>query len=88
MQHSCIEIIREKYNLEVSFVTRTVPVLNDAVLGDALSVGIDTIADVIENGIHEPLPGTILGKTSSDVRALVEESDSRKPAVTPPIVIF
>ena len=70
-----IEIIREKYGLEVSFVTRTVPVLNDAILGDALSVGIDKVADVIENGIHEPLPGTILEKASLDLRALVEKSD-------------
>jgi len=70
-----IEIIREKYGPEVNFVTRTVPVLNDAILSDALSVGIDKVANVIENGIREPLPGTMLEKASSDLRALVEKSD-------------
>jgi hypothetical protein len=70
-----IELIRETYGPEVVFVTRTLPVLNDAILQDALSVGIDTVVQVVENGITEPFTGTTLEKVSPEVRALIEGSD-------------
>jgi uncharacterized protein with ATP-grasp and redox domains len=70
-----IETIRETYDVEVTFVTRTLPVLNDATLEDALSVGIGSLAQVMENGIREPLPGTILKKASPELRGLIEGSD-------------
>lgn len=70
-----IEMIRELNNLEVIFITRTIPVLNDALFEDALSVGMDEVATVMENGIPEPLPGTFLGRTSEEVRDLINDSN-------------
>lgn len=70
-----IELVRETYDPEVVFVTRTLPVLNDATLQDALSVGMHRVVRVVENGIAEPFTGTVLEKVSPAVRALIEESD-------------
>jgi damage-control phosphatase, subfamily I len=70
-----LEVIRSMYDLEVTLVTRTLPVLNDATLQDARSVGLTETAEVIENGTREPLAGTILAKASSHVRSLVEKAD-------------
>ena len=70
-----IETIRDRYDLDVIFVTRTLPVLNDATLQDAISVGMEEVAQVAENGIPEPLPGTVLQKASPQVRTLMEGAD-------------
>lgn len=70
-----LEVIREIYHLDVTLVTRTLPVLNDATLQDAYLVGLDKVAHLMENGIPEPFPGTIIEKVSVELRALVEESD-------------
>lgn len=70
-----LEVIRRMYDLEITVVTRTLPVLNDATLQDALSVGLGEIAEVVENGIEEPLAGTILAKVSPTVSSLVERAD-------------
>lgn len=70
-----IETIRSIFGCEIKVVTRKLPILNDATLEDALSVGFDAAIPVIDNGISEPLPGTILSKTSKEVRALIKEAD-------------
>jgi uncharacterized protein with ATP-grasp and redox domains len=70
-----IEFLRQTYDLEVTFVTRSLPVLNDATLQDALAVGIDNVAEVVESGIREPLCGIMLKKVSPEVRALIEGAD-------------
>ncbi len=70
-----VEVIQKTHGLEISFVTRTVPSLNDATLEDALEVGLDKIAQVMENGILEPLPGTILHKASPQVAQLIRQAD-------------
>jgi len=70
-----IETMRAEYDCRITVITRTVPVLNDATLEDALSVGLGEVASVMENGIKEPLPGTILSKVSPEVLAAVNEAD-------------
>jgi len=70
-----LEILHGLYKLNVTLVTRTMPVLNDATLNDAASIGIGEVAHLMENGIREPLPGTVLKKASSEIRKLFEESD-------------
>lgn len=70
-----IEVIRDTYDPEITFITRSVPILNDATLEDALAVGIDRVARIMENGIPEPLPATLLSKVSPELKALIEESD-------------
>ena len=60
---------------EVTVVARSLPVLNDATVADALAVGLDKVARVIGNGIQEPQPGTTLSLLSPEVRRLVDEAD-------------
>lgn len=70
-----IETLKKIYQLEITFVVRSMPTLNDATLTEAKAVGIDKITTVIENGIDGPLPGTVLNRCSSKVNALVDQSD-------------
>jgi hypothetical protein len=70
-----LEVLRETYPREIMVVTRTVPILNDATLKDARSVGLDSVAPVMENGTNEPIAGTIISQLSSEVKRLVDESD-------------
>lgn len=70
-----IETLRKFSNAEIIYITRTVPILNDALLEDALSIGMNEVARVMENGIPEPFPGTVIEKVSEEVRGLIERSD-------------
>ncbi len=70
-----IEVIKERYDMDVVFIVRSVPTLNDAILNEARSVGIDEIATIVENGIDGPCPGTVLDRCSEEVKTLVERAD-------------
>jgi hypothetical protein len=70
-----IETIMDHYDIEINFVTRKIPALNDATLSDAFYVGMDKVVRVIDNGIPEPLPGTMLKKISPELKKLIDESD-------------
>lgn len=70
-----MEVLLERYHLEITFVTRTLPVMNDATLQDACSVGIGKVTKILENGVQEPIPGTYLKKISSETKTLIESSD-------------
>ena len=70
-----IDLIKKRYQPEITFVVRSVPTLNDATLTEARAVGIHKIATVIENGIDGPLPGTVLSRCSNDVNDRVNRSD-------------
>jgi uncharacterized protein with ATP-grasp and redox domains len=70
-----IETIKKIHRLEITYVVRSVPTLNDATLKEAKSVGLDKITTVIENGIDGPLPGTLLSRCSDEVNGLVRQAD-------------
>jgi uncharacterized protein with ATP-grasp and redox domains len=70
-----IEVLLAMYRIEITFITRTLPILNDATLQDALSMGIGNVAQVMENGLPEPIPGTYLKKIDSESKTLIERSD-------------
>jgi hypothetical protein len=70
-----IQTMKKMYELEIIFVVRSVPTLNDATLREAKSVGLDKIVKVIENGIDGPLPGTVLSRCSQEVNDFVRRSD-------------
>ncbi len=70
-----LETIKELYNINITFVVRSLPALNDATYKDALELGIDNLATLIENGIDGPLPGTILKRSSSDLKLRIKNSD-------------
>ena len=62
-------------DVEVVLVVRSTPTLNDATMRESQFVGINEVATVIENGIHGPLPGTILRRCSKEVRELFDRAD-------------
>jgi uncharacterized protein with ATP-grasp and redox domains len=70
-----IETINGRFGKKVVFVTRTIPVMNDATLADARAVGLEQVAELVENGIAEPLAGTMLAKVSPEVRKLIDDAD-------------
>jgi damage-control phosphatase, subfamily I len=70
-----IETLRKQGDLEIVFVTRSVPTLNDVTLLEAETVGMHEVCTVVPNGIDGPVPGTILSRCSSRVRDLIERSD-------------
>jgi uncharacterized protein with ATP-grasp and redox domains len=70
-----IEVLLEMFHLEITFIARTLPVMNDATVQDALSMGIGEVVQIVENGIPEPLPGTFLNRINSEARRLIERSD-------------
>jgi uncharacterized protein with ATP-grasp and redox domains len=70
-----IETLRNFCDTEMIYITRTVPILNDSLLEDALSVGMNGVVRVMENGIPEPFPGTVIEKVSEEVRNLIDDSN-------------
>ena len=70
-----IETIKEQKDIEIVYVVRNAPALNDATLRDAEFVGMEKAATVIENGIEGNLPGTILNRCSRQVQDLVNKAD-------------
>lgn len=69
------ELLKEYFQVEIIFVVRSVPILNDVTLDDAIYVGLNTVGEIVENGIDEPLPGMILNMTSDHVRRLLDKAD-------------
>ncbi len=70
-----IETLKSICNVEVVFVVRSVPALNDATAKEAAAVKLDEVAWIVENGIDGPLPGTVLARCSEQLRKLTEEAD-------------
>ena len=70
-----IETIKSHYDTEVVFVVRSIPTLNDATLKEAMLVGMHEVADLVENGIDGPFPGTILSRCSQRLRELWSTAD-------------
>ncbi len=70
-----IETIKEQYDIDVVFVVRSRPALNDATMREAKLVGMDDVATVMKNGIDGPLPGTILSRCSQELRDLWSSAD-------------
>ncbi|HBE45616.1 MAG TPA: hypothetical protein DDW17_09315 [Deltaproteobacteria bacterium] len=70
-----IENIKRYTNIKVTYIVRSLPVLNDATMSDARYVGMDMVAHVVENGIPYPFPGFTLHAVSPAIQQLIHESD-------------
>lgn len=66
-----IEEINKK-NKKILYAVRGVPVLNDAVMQDAVSAGIEEVAEIIDSGTDAP--AAILEYCNSDFRKLFSEA--------------
>ena len=73
------EIVFDKLFIEtfmhnhVSYAVRSAPVLNDATMDDAKSVGMELVADVISNGYDAP--GTVLSHCSKEFINIYNSAD-------------
>jgi uncharacterized protein with ATP-grasp and redox domains len=68
-----IEEIHRVNELETYFVVREKPVINDATMDDALTVGMDRVAKVVSNG--SDAPATILSQCSAELQQLFRSAD-------------
>lgn len=70
-----IEILKRIYKIDIIFVVRNQPTLNDATVFEAKEVGIDNMTLLIDNGINGPLPGTIIRRCSNDTKKYIKDVD-------------
>ena len=69
-----IERIRQSYPaIDISFVVKGSPVLNDVTESDAREIGMDAVARIIDNG--DCAPGTVLHRTSEAFRREFSAAD-------------
>lgn len=70
-----IEVIKRFLGTSVTVITKTLPAMNDANLEDARFVGLDTVAEILENGMEKPIPGTMLTAVSPRIQSLIKQAD-------------
>ena len=69
-----LEVIRQQYpDIEIRFVVKEKPAINDALVKDATDCGIQTVAEVISSG--SDAPGTLLPYCSKSFRKRFQEAD-------------
>jgi len=68
-----IEELHRIKHLEINFVVRDRPIINDATAHDALAAGIDRVAGIISNG--SDAPATILSQCSSEMLKLYRDAE-------------
>ena len=68
-----IEELHRVKDLEIIFVVRDKPIINDATIHDALASGTDRVARIISNG--SDAPATILSQCSSEMLKLYYSAD-------------
>ena len=68
-----IETLLDSYDVDITYVVRGEPVLNDVTMADARQVGLDQIVRVIDNGTDAP--GTVLSQIPEDIRTEIESAD-------------
>jgi hypothetical protein len=68
-----IEELRQVKDFEIYFVVREKPIINDATLHDAISTGMDKVAEIVSNG--SDAPATILSQCSPQILQLYHSVD-------------
>ncbi len=68
-----IEQLRQIKELDINFVVRESPIINDATLDDAISTGIDKVAKIISSG--SDAPATIPSQCSPQLLTLYHSAD-------------
>lgn len=68
-----IEELHRVKHLEINFVVRDKPIINDATAHDALATGIDSVAGIISNG--SDAPATILSQCSPEMLELYHAAE-------------
>lgn len=68
-----IEELRQVKELEIDFVVRERPIINDATVEDAIAVGMDKVARIVSSGCDAP--ATILSQCSSEMLRLYHSAN-------------
>jgi len=68
-----IEELHRLAEMDITFVVRERPIINDATLDDALAVGMDRVARIVSSG--SDAPATILSQCSAEVLRLYRSAD-------------
>ena len=68
-----IEELHQVKELEIDFVVREKPIINDATLNDAIAVGMNKVARIVSSG--SDAPATILSQCSSEMLKLYYSAD-------------
>lgn len=68
-----IEELRQIKELDIHFVVRESPIINDATMDDAISTGMDKVARVVSNG--SDAPATILSQCHPQMLSLYHSAD-------------
>ena len=68
-----IEELHQLKELEIDFVVRERPIINDATLDDAVAVGMDKVARIVSSG--SDAPATILSQCSAEFLELYHSAD-------------
>jgi len=63
----------KRMECDVTFAVRSHPVINDATMEDAVTVGMTKLCRVVESGVDTP--GTILDRCSPDFLQIMEQAD-------------
>ena len=70
-----ISTLKKLYDLEIVFVVRSLPTLNDVTLLEARDIKMDEMVPVLPNGIDGPFPGTQVSRCSPEVQVLYKQAD-------------
>jgi len=70
-----IEVLLAIHPIDITYVTRTLPIMNDATLKDGLSMGVGKVAQIMGNGVPEHFPGTFLRRVDSGLKKMIKKSD-------------
>ncbi|MCP4577585.1 MAG: DUF89 family protein [Deltaproteobacteria bacterium] len=73
--HLLIEVMMKEADLDITYVARSLPSLNDVTLKDVRGLGFDCGVTYLGNGIDGPLPGTIVARCSDRLKDLLLEAD-------------
>jgi len=68
-----IEELHQVKELEIDFVVRERPIINDATMEDAIAVGMDKVARIVSSGCDAP--ATILSQCSPEMLSLYYSAD-------------
>jgi len=68
-----IETMKELYNVRVAYAVKEKPILNDAMIEDAIFAGIDSCAEIISSG--SSLPGTAPGVGTKEFLIKYSQAD-------------
>lgn len=70
-----IKTLQQVFKIDVIVVVRGLPTLNDATIKEAYDIGMNDVAQVVENGIDGPFPGTVIKRCSKQVKKYLNNAD-------------